>query len=483
MHSVLTVPEHIQTVFRDSDKHFKAINNNSGYLLSQLLGDCVGLVSHGNWKRIRSATESFFTRDASKGYTYLVVSRTRRHMRNLEMAPSVASNYISPAQDLKMLPFWIVAEILYGGLTPEMESELEALAPIREHLFKYVIAGGIARFSWSKYLPTAANRMLRDFRQRWTKFNKQAWATAADRGARQAPIVLMYEAIRTGTCTESEILQTLDEMLYANLDVTLGGLTWNLVQLAAHEDVQTRLLAEVTDARTVATDNDKDSLSTYLNSSTTYLQAVISESSRLRPLAAFSVPQAAPTPRVLDGYMIPAGTNFIIDSYSLNQRNTYWGHDTSQFRPERFLDRKPTEARYNFWRFGFGPRQCLGKYVADLIIRSLLVELVQNFDLGLEAKEEEWKRDLEVWIDHPDLRLTCKKKAVRSSVACGSKLRPAVPFVKLVEQTSGFQINEKEINDRLTPMARRLLRNYAEIDPDQVVPHVASIVGTPSIKA
>jgi cytochrome P450 len=36
---------------------------------------------------------------------------------------------------------------------------------------------------------------------------------------------------------------------------------------------------------------------------------------------------------------------------------------------------------YYYWRFGFRPRVCLGKYVVQLIMKALIVELVKNWDL------------------------------------------------------------------------------------------------------
>jgi len=63
--------------------------------------------------------------------------------------------------------------------------------------------------------------------------------------------------------------------------------------------------------------------------------------------------------------------------------------------------------RYQFWRYGFGPRQCLGKHVADVMIRLLLVHLVENYELGIIDEDQQWKRDPEVWINHPQMQLKC----------------------------------------------------------------------------
>ncbi|GAB1317431.1 Cytochrome P450 monooxygenase [Madurella fahalii] len=400
---VVTKPEHIQEVFKDSDKHLKAKNNDSGYLLGELLGKCVGLVSQNEWKQLRSICEVPFVRSTSATYVDLMERRTERHFKELWEKSSLSQSIIDAAQDLKMLPFWIVAEILYGGLTADMEQQLGELAPVREKLVHYFLKGGVTRYTWSKYLPTTANKLLTDFKTRWAAFNRQARSQAP----RDSPIVSYYNAVDSGSIDEQSILQTLDEALFANLDVTLGGISWNLVFLAAYPDVQSRLYAEIKAEREKARSGGS-SFDSYILRSDTFVAACISESSRLRPLAAFSVPQAAPTGRVVGGYYFPAGTNFIVDSYALNQRNEYWGEDADKYRPERFLERSAVKDRYNFWRFGFGPRQCMGKFVADLIIRVLLIHLVENYELDMLDRDKKWERDPQNWINHPLMKLKCE---------------------------------------------------------------------------
>ncbi|KAL3961321.1 hypothetical protein ACCO45_002844 [Purpureocillium lilacinum] len=406
---VLTKPEHIHDVFKDSDRHLKAKNNNSGYFLGELLGKCVGLVSQNEWKQLRSVCEVPFVRSKSATYIQQMERRTERHFRQLWETSSLSESVIDAAKDLKMLPFWIVAEILYGGLTTDMERQLAELAPVRESLFQYFLKGGVTRYEWSKLLPTAANRELSEFKSRWATFNRQARIRAHP----NTPIASYYSAIDEGTLDEESILHTLDEALFANLDVTLGGISWNLVFLAAYPEVQARLRAEIATEREKA--RDGSIFESYILRSDTYVAACISESSRLRPLAAFSVPQAAPTGRVVGGYYFPPGTNFIIDSYALNQRNEYWGADAEKYRPERFLERSAVKDRYNFWRFGFGPRQCMGKFVADMMIRVLLVHLVENYDLGMLDVDKKWERDPENWINHPLMKLKCDLRRIKGT--------------------------------------------------------------------
>ncbi|KAH8723054.1 cytochrome P450 [Phaeosphaeriaceae sp. PMI808] len=407
---VLTSPDHIRAVFKDSNTHSKAINNNSGYMMSQLLGRCLGLISGEEWRAVRSVTEVPFHHKAAAQYLPIIDKQTSQYFKELERNGHLNQGLIDPAEDLKMLPFWIVAEILYGELSADMKVQLRELAPVREAVFRHIVRGGLPRFSWSKYLPTKSNWLLRDYKRRWTIFNEMAYARAkvtaaagnANGASEPASIVRMYRAMEQGQFSREELLQTLDEMLYANLDVTIGGISWNLVFLAAHIDAQDRLRREVRENT-----SESRKRNSYLQSTKTFLAACISESSRLRPLAAFSVPQSAPTERLVSGYIIPTGVNYIVDAYALNIRSEYWGSDRATYRPQRFLDRCTSEMRYNFWRFGFGPRQCLGKYVADLIIRSILVQLISNYYLELIDSNQEWLRNGEVWITHPKILLKC----------------------------------------------------------------------------
>lgn len=318
--------------------------------MSQLLGKCVGLINPPSWNKVRAVTEVPFRHDAAVLHTEAVQRHVETHFSRLNERSDLSRGLIHPAQDLKMLPFWVVCEMFYGRLPEEYLARIGALAPPREQLMKYVIRGGLSRFSFSQWLPTEANRALKGFRGEWRQLNRDIIHFCQQHN-HDSPILAMWRCVSSGEIDEDQWLQTLDEALFANLDVTTGGLSWNLVYLAAYPKAQERLRAEVQEAIS------SGKMSEYLNRQTSLLQCCILESSRLKPLAAFSVPQSAPTNRVVDGYVVPANTNIVVDTYSLNINNEYWAPDNHTYRPERFMNGNRTELRYLFWRFGFGPRQ------------------------------------------------------------------------------------------------------------------------------
>ena len=424
--------------------------------MHQLLGQCVGLVSGSRWRRIKSVTENLFLRTSVLQYTSLVREMTTDYLNGLEfdrgrgyeanlprVESEIAEGIIHLVSDLKILPYLILARIIYRPLPARLLDKLVSLTPIREAVFKEVIAGCASRFWISRYLPLASNRLLQEYKTRWAAFNALARSHAATISAEttaneegtttkettRVPILQMYNSMDCGQIIEEEHLQTLDEILWANLDVTMGGLSWTLVFLAANQSAQSKLRDEITSMRDKSNNSNnnhiqvnsslpKSTFVEYLSSqSSTYLAACISEAARLRPFAAFSLPQAAPSPRMLSNYLLPAGTNFIVDAYALSVENPIWSADRKEFRPERWreLERRDEKGesgtRYIYWRFGFGSRQCMGKYVADLILRQAIVEILRRWRLELEEKDggkaDQWGGDAEAWVHNPTMRLRC----------------------------------------------------------------------------
>jgi cytochrome P450 len=77
----------------------------------------------------------------------------------------------------------------------------------------------------------------------------------------------------------TQVLQTVDESLYANLDVGIGSVSWNLVFLACYPEVQEELVREIQD------ETARQGWEAYVQRSDTLLEACICESLRLRPIA------------------------------------------------------------------------------------------------------------------------------------------------------------------------------------------------------
>ena len=82
-----------------------------------------------------------------------------------------------------------------------------------------------------------------------------------------------------------------------------------------------------------------------------------------------------------------------MDAQRLNKTSPIWGEDGHKFRPERWDSITPQQARYSFLGYGMRPRKCLGKNVANVIIKQFLVAVIQHFELQAETGVTQVKRD------------------------------------------------------------------------------------------
>jgi cytochrome P450 monooxygenase len=211
--------------------------------------------------------------------------------------------------------------------------------------------------------------------------------------------------------TEEEFLQTMDEILFTNVDVSAGVLATLFTNLASHRSVQDNLRREVAARRS----EPGFDLAKYLAKADSLLNQTIMESMRHspafckykplicclsdRPLAVtsadsttgFSMPETTACPKLVGGYKIPANTSVVIDTRRLNNEAVTWGEDGASFRPERFAEVPRQKQRHGFMRFGVGAAsgRCLGKNIADVVFKLTTMMVLETFTLGASADKDE----------------------------------------------------------------------------------------------
>jgi cytochrome P450 len=138
-----------------------------------------------------------------------------------------------------------------------------------------------------------------------------------------------------------------------------------LYYVCSHSRVYQRLQKELDDY--FAGRPDQGSISYNEARRLTYLNAVISEATRLHPSIIYQLLRKAPENMTVDGYTIPRGTSVGISPRAQNQDPAIWGEDANEFRPERWLEDEE-RTRYfesvNMTFGGNGPRMCIGRNIA-----------------------------------------------------------------------------------------------------------------------
>jgi cytochrome P450 family 135 len=159
--------------------------------------------------------------------------------------------------------------------------------------------------------------------------------------------------------SDQELRDELMTLLVAGHETSATALAWALEALARHPAVLSRLRDEV--------DAGED----------TYLDAVVKEILRLRPVIAL-VLRRLTEPMEIGGRLLPAGVNVAPCIYLIHRRPDVYP-DPRAFRPERFLETPP--GTYTWIPFGGGVRRCLGASFAQFEIKVVLRELVRRLDI------------------------------------------------------------------------------------------------------
>jgi gliotoxin/aspirochlorine/mycotoxins biosynthesis cytochrome P450 monooxygenase len=122
----------------------------------------------------------------------------------LRVTSNIENGYLHPVHDLKSFPFLAIARLIYGELSDKQCRELKELAVLREQLWTYAMAGGLSRYSWSRYLPLSANNLLSKFETDWQRFNASAFERAK-KLCGNAPIVEVWVASEMNKINKKEV--------------------------------------------------------------------------------------------------------------------------------------------------------------------------------------------------------------------------------------------------------------------------------------
>ncbi|NXI65576.1 CP11A protein, partial [Anseranas semipalmata] len=190
-----------------------------------------------------------------------------------------------------------------------------------------------------------------------------------------------------------DIKASVTEMMAGGVDTTSMTLQWALFELARSPGIQERLREEVVAAKREAAGDRVKMLK-----SIRLLKATIKETLRLHPVAV-TLQRYTTQEVILQDYRIPPRTLVQVGLYSMG-RDPEVFPKPEQFMPERWL--VPGSKHFKGLSFGFGPRQCLGRRIAELEMQLFLMHILENFKIETKrAVEVGTKFDLILIPDKP----------------------------------------------------------------------------------
>src|SRR2546423_4884606 len=173
--------------------------------------------------------------------------------------------------------------------------------------------------------------------------------------------------------TDQELRDELVTLLVAGHETTATGLSWAFELLLHTPRVMQKL---------------KDSMA---EGDETYLDAVVKEALRLRPVVPGIGRVVRGEPFELGGYTVPEGVEINPSIGVIHRRGDRYPQP-GEFRPERFLEEDAPDT-YTWVPFGGGTRRCLGASFALLEMKVVIKRVLERTELrAVGAKPEKVER-------------------------------------------------------------------------------------------
>ncbi|KAF8838804.1 cytochrome P450 [Paxillus ammoniavirescens] len=201
----------------------------------------------------------------------------------------------------------------------------------------------------------------------------------------------------------------------AAFGTTEGTVACFVLAMVLNPDVQRRAQAEidtVVDMDRLPDFGDRPSLP--------YIDAVVREVMRWRPVTPLSLPHATSQSDVYQGYYIPKGAMVICNTWAMTRSSEY--PDPDEFIPSRFLSESGTLKEDDvLFVFGSGRRMCPGRHLGETNVWSSIVTLLSCFEFSKihdawSEKDVEWENGV-ARFPHPfPLKVTPRARAKLISV-------------------------------------------------------------------
>ncbi|EIW75917.1 cytochrome P450, partial [Coniophora puteana RWD-64-598 SS2] len=289
-----------------------------------------------------------------------------------------------------------------SGKTSAVSEALDAFADPPPPAYEFIGLLGLV-FPWLMNLPIPKTQMILKVNNAMEDIARDLLETTKNAGGEGSSVMqLLIKAEDTGAevrLLHEEVLDEMKALLLAGYETTAITLTWTLIELCKHRDVQTKLRTELSQLPFEEIDYGQ-------LTSLPYLDAVVHEILRLYPavpeltrianeddIVPLSTPIVNAGGRTIDHLTIAKGTLVATSMQYVNRCEKFWGPDAASFRPERWLAAEApgaggVQGHKHLFTFVEGPRMCLGRNFALTQVKMALLVMIRNFEFEFEYGEK-----------------------------------------------------------------------------------------------
>lgn len=172
--------------------------------------------------------------------------------------------------------------------------------------------------------------------------------------------------------------------MLAGRDTVSSALTSFFMLLSQHPAVQSRIRTEID--QVMGSSGDAAAVASYDQlREMHYVHAALYENMRLYPPVQFNSKFSVDDDMLPDGTFVSRGTRVTYHAYAMGRTEELWGTDCREFRPERWLKNGvfAGENPFKYPVFQGGLRVCLGKEMALMEMKTVIVSVVRGFEVEM----------------------------------------------------------------------------------------------------
>ncbi|KAK8598677.1 hypothetical protein V6N13_094640 [Hibiscus sabdariffa] len=175
--------------------------------------------------------------------------------------------------------------------------------------------------------------------------------------------------------------------LLAGRDTVASGLTSFFWLLSQHPEVESAIRDEL---ERVMGSSEEQFASFNQMRELHYLHAALYESMRLFPPVQFDSKFAQEDDILPDGTFVRKGTRVTYHPYAMGRMERVWGSDCLEFKPDRWLKngRYIPQDLYKFPVFQAGKRVCLGKEIAVMEMKCVVLAIIKRFKFKVPGLDQ-----------------------------------------------------------------------------------------------
>nr|XP_046165682.1 1,25-dihydroxyvitamin D(3) 24-hydroxylase, mitochondrial-like [Oncorhynchus gorbuscha] len=184
----------------------------------------------------------------------------------------------------------------------------------------------------------------------------------------------LCDIYRHSHLSKKELYAAITELQIGGVETTANSMLWAIFNLSRNPCVQKKLLQEIREVLPASQTPSAKHLQRM-----PYIKACLKESMRLSPSVPFTS-RTLDKDTVLGDYSIPKGTVLMINSHAQGANEEYF-HDSSRFKPERWLKESSTINPFAHVPFGVGKRMCIGRRLAELQLQLALCWVIRDYEI------------------------------------------------------------------------------------------------------